>query len=333
MWSTRAEPERRQRFPLSISASRTVSDIVGEPMPSVIIPAHNETRVIARCLSALLSGAARDELEVIVVCNGCTDDTASVVQRFGQAIRLLETPVASKVHALNLGDAAATRFPRFFVDADVVIPLEVVREIAQRLGAATLAAAPRARFELQGSSWPVRAFYAIHERLPSAREGIGGSGVYALSEEGRRRFDRFPDLIADDGFVRLQFREHERMTLAECRSIVFAPRTLRELIRIKTRSHLGTAQLRRRYPAQWCNRGASNAAAVRALCAQPARWPMLLVYAFVKISARVRARRRLRACDLRWERDESSRAAPRAPVPTAGMPEMPAGSLADQVLA
>src|SRR5262245_58336894 len=46
-------------------------------MASVVIPAHNEARVIERGLSSLLEGARPGELEIVVVCNGCTDDTAA----------------------------------------------------------------------------------------------------------------------------------------------------------------------------------------------------------------------------------------------------------------
>ena len=42
---------------------------------SVIIPAHNEESVIGRCLAAMLEGAQPGELEIIVVCNGCSDRT------------------------------------------------------------------------------------------------------------------------------------------------------------------------------------------------------------------------------------------------------------------
>ena len=137
-------------------------------------------------------------------------------------MRIIETPVASKVHALNLGDdAAASTFPRFYIDADVVLSLESLRQLAavltmQHDGARVLATAPRFAMNVRHSSWLVREFYAVNDRMPSSREGIGGSGVYGLSEAGRSRFDRFPQLTADDGFVRLQFSPSERVTVDEC---------------------------------------------------------------------------------------------------------------------
>ncbi|NTU73053.1 glycosyltransferase, partial [Candidatus Roizmanbacteria bacterium] len=65
-------------------------------MISIIIPAFNEERVIVDTLKELVPGAIAGELEVIVVCNGCTDNTARVVDSFGGTIRCIETSVPSK---------------------------------------------------------------------------------------------------------------------------------------------------------------------------------------------------------------------------------------------
>ena len=90
---------------------------------SVVIAAHNEEAVLGRCLDALLRTARTGELEIAVVCNGCTDGTAEVARGYGEDICVLETPEASKTAALNLGDPAVSGFPRFYVDADVLLPL------------------------------------------------------------------------------------------------------------------------------------------------------------------------------------------------------------------
>lgn len=264
--------------------------------------------MIGRCLQALVGHAAVGELEVIVVCNGCTDRTAEVARGFGPPVRVIETEVGSKPHALNLGDAAAIGFPRFYIDADVVLPLAAVRIMAQRLEEGLLAIAPLPIFDASASSWAVQAYYDIHQRLPAFREGIGGSGVYGLSEVGRARFGAFPKITADDGFVRLQFRPDERATLIECRSIVYAPRTLRELVAIKTRSYAGTAELKRLFPQLWGNLGPENGNSLKRLALRPWLWPRLAAYTYVKVAARLRARRTLgRGGSAIWERDHTSR--------------------------
>jgi glycosyltransferase involved in cell wall biosynthesis len=278
-------------------------------MISVIIPAHNESSVIARTLQAMTDGAEPGELDVVVVCNGCTDDTAAVARRFVPSVRVIETDIASKTHALNLGDEAAQGFPRIYADADVVISAETIRILARRLEQGdVLAVAPTPSFDLTGCSWPVRACFDIRSLLPSAQEGIGGSGVYALSDAGRRRFREFPTLTADDGYVRIQFLEEERETLRSARSTVFPPRTIKGLIATKTRAHYGSFELASRFPRLWRNRGESNNKSLIGLFKDPRCWPKLAIYCLVTTIAKHRAMNRLRSAISGWERDHTSRA-------------------------
>src|SRR5579872_5966672 len=103
-------------------------------MISIVIPAYNEERVIARLLRSVTSGAEPGELDVVVVCNGCTDDTAKLAAGVRpDVVRVIETGVGNKTYALNLGDKAASGFPRIYVDADVVVTLDTVRALASCL--------------------------------------------------------------------------------------------------------------------------------------------------------------------------------------------------------
>lgn len=278
-------------------------------MISIIIPAHNESSVIARTLKAIIADSAPGELDVIVVCNGCSDDTAEVARRFGSPVRVIETSIPGKTHALNLGDEAAHGFPRIYADADVVIGMEALRSLARRLERQdVLAVAPAPTFDLSGCSWPVRACYQIRSLLPSAQEGIGGSGVYALSEAGRMRFQEFPLLIADDGYVRIQFQPNERETLQAANSIVFPPRTLKDLIATKTRAHYGSFELALLFPGLWQNRGESNNRSLIRLFRDPRLWFKLAIYCAVTVIAKRRAQSRIQLGSMAWERDNTSRA-------------------------
>ena len=101
---------------------------------------------------AITTGFPQKELDVVVVCNGCTDGTANTARRFGSAVRVIETDVASKVHALNLGDQVARSFPRVYIDADVVITADAIRAIANRLEQGdVLAVAPTPNINVAGS--------------------------------------------------------------------------------------------------------------------------------------------------------------------------------------
>lgn len=278
-------------------------------MISIVVPAHNEASVIARTLKAMTAGAESGELDIVVVCNGCSDDTAAVARGFGSAVRVIETQTASKTHGLNLGDSAALGFPRVYADADIVLTVNSIRNLARRLEQGdVLAVAPTAHYDLTGCSWAVRAFYDIRSRLPSAKEGIGGSGVYVLSAVGRKRFGEFPSLTADDGYVRVQFQPEERGTVIDAKSTVFPPRTIRDLIVTKTRAHFGSFELMSRFPKLWQNRGESNNNSLVRLFKQPSLWVRLAVYCFVTALARHRARKRLSSRTVQWERDDTSRA-------------------------
>ena len=279
-------------------------------MVSIVIPAHNEEATIGRCLDRLLCVGADASMQIIVSCNGCKDRTADVARKFGDRVTVVETDVASKVHAMNLGDDVAQGFPRFYMDADVVLAPHDIREVERTLeSGSVLAAAPQMEMDFSNASWAVRAFYRVWMALPYTRSGMMGVGVYALSEEGRRRFGRFPDIIADDGYIRVLFKPQERAAVKAARSIVKAPATLAGLIKIKTRSRLGGFQLAKLYPELLENDDKSYSNAFWGILKSPSLWLCVPVYLFVNLTAKRRAVTQLQQLDQYvWERDESSRA-------------------------
>lgn len=280
-------------------------------MISVIIPAHNEASNIAATLARLLEGAFPEELDVIVVCNGCRDTTAKIARGAGSAVRVIETAVANKANALNIGDkVAGLAFPRFYVDADVSMTLETLRTLARRLNQGDLlAVAPVGHIDTASCSWMVRWFSDIAALLPSASQCKGGSGVYALSRSGRSRFDAFPDIIADDAFVRIQFTEQECETIPGLYSMVRPPRTIWDLIRVRTRVRYGHIELARSCPRLWTQNWPSNSRSILDFVGCCSLWPKLAVYLWVTLAARWKANRRFESNVRIWERDAASRAA------------------------
>jgi glycosyltransferase involved in cell wall biosynthesis len=283
-------------------------------MISIVVPAHNESSVIARTLTPWVSDPGSEELSIVVVCNGCTDETATIARRFGPTVRVTESEVASKTHALNLGDKISGSFPRIYIDADILITVDAIQALAARLERGdVLAVAPTPEIDLTGCSQPVRLYFRIRSRLPSSCQGIGGSGVYALSEAGRGRFAHFPDVIADDTYVRLQFNPEERETLHSVKSKVFPARTIRQLTTVRTRAYAGTFELARRFPQLSVNRGETNSRTLIGLFKEPRLWAGLLIYCYVNIVARCRAAARARMRASVWQRDDTSRRAQSAP--------------------
>ncbi|WP_397570246.1 glycosyltransferase [Schlesneria sp. T3-172] len=284
-------------------------------MVSIIIPAYNEEAVIGRALSYLLEGADRTALDVIVCCNGCVDRTAEIARSFGPPVRVVETPRGSKTLALNMGDEAARSFPRIYLDADILLSYDAVKKLTEALtDNKQLAAAPRMRVNLTGRPWFIRAFYDVWLRTPYHTRGMIGSGLYALSEEGRRRFEVFPEIIADDSFVHAHFTPDERKTVESCDFTVTPPASFAGLIKIKTRAKLGSLQLAQRFPDlmrqfnEW-EKADTGRDEYRNLLKQPLMWPKLGVFTFVKMIALMRASRQLKKLKgYRWERDDTSRA-------------------------
>src|SRR5690625_4563324 len=153
----------------------------------VVVPAHNEERVLPRLLTGLLERAELGELEVIVVANGCTDRTADAAREV-PGVEVIETPVASKGHALGLGDDAASAFPRLYVDADVELGLGDVRALAEALRQpGILAAGPVRTIPMDGVATAVRWYYDVWQRLPGVADDLFGRGVIAVSTTGHAR--------------------------------------------------------------------------------------------------------------------------------------------------
>jgi glycosyltransferase involved in cell wall biosynthesis len=278
----------------------------------VVIPACNEANVIGRGLGRLFDSLGTG-IEVIVVCNGCTDGTADAVRRTGYAVRVLELDAASKATALRAADAAATAFPRVYLDADVLVSGKTIRAVVRHLRRpGALAARPPLAYDTSSCSWVVRRFYRARARLPAVMGSLWGAGLYALSAEGHARLGVFPHVTADDLFVDRLFRPDEIDVVAADPVVVVAPATTTGLLASLRRVVRGNRGLRALpAPGRPLTAGtAGTAGTVRDLVRLARRGPAqsvdALVYASLVISARVLARRRPRA-PHRWERDETTR--------------------------
>jgi glycosyltransferase involved in cell wall biosynthesis len=214
----------------------------------VVVPAHDERAVIGRCLRALAAGTRPGELEIIVVANGCRDDTATVAKTVGAGrnVTVLETPVAGKANALRLGDEHCGTFPRLYLDADSVLTGAAVLDMATALTASGRpACAPVPEFDLEGASWPVRGFHRALHGLLGQRNSLSGAGAYMLDAAGHQRVFPLPDVLADDGWVHRTFRPDERAVVDTARVSVRLPRTVPAMIRRRARVRLGNQQLDR----------------------------------------------------------------------------------------
>jgi len=222
------------------------------PTFTVVVPAHDEARVIARTLETMLgSWPDGSPPHVIVACNGCSDATADVARRAAPQAEVIELAAASKVAAINAALARARAYPIIIVDADVGIAPRSLIAVANALRApGVMAASPASLVDTAGSDVWIRAYYRAWTNHAYMASGIGGSGVYGLSQAGAQAIGRLPDVTADDTFVRWFFplSQQRRITLdgdEPVHSVVSAPARIGDLLACEMRWHAGNVQLRR----------------------------------------------------------------------------------------
>ncbi len=278
-------------------------------MASIVVPAHDEERVLGRLLTALLDDVRPGELEVVVVANGCADATAEVASRFA-GVRVVETPVASKSAALRLGDEAVSTFPRLYADADVELRTADVRRLCDAVSLpGVLAAGPARVLPMHGVSRLVRWYYDVWQRLPGVRDELFGRGVVAVSETGHARLGDWADVMADDLMMAMSFETSERVVESAARVVIRPPRTYADLVRRRVRAMTGNARLERSASSRLVRTAPRTS--LRGLARMAAREPVLVpkvaVFAGTAGLSRIRARRALRSGDETWLRDESSR--------------------------
>ncbi|MBS1692091.1 MAG: WecB/TagA/CpsF family glycosyltransferase [Actinobacteria bacterium] len=271
---------------------------------SVIVPACNEAAVIRRTLEPLSEAAADGYIELIVVCNGCTDDTAAIA-RAVPGVSVVELQHGSKPAALNAGDEAATLWPRLYLDADIQITASAVVAVLDRLGQGdVLAARPDHTYDCSGADAVVRSYYRARQRIPQHKRAMWGAGAYGLSSEGHHRLGTFPALTGDDLYVDSLFHADEKTVVPTEPSVVKTPANVGSLVKILRRAYRGGIELRgddagHRHGQ---NTGARTAFAV----VRGVRGPRSAADAAVYLAMALAARRQV-GDHPRWERDETSR--------------------------
>lgn len=253
---------------------------------------------------------------ILVVCNGCTDDTAAVARSAAPAATVIELETGSKSLALNTGLAMAPAAPILFMDADVKADyrsLAAVADVLREPGVA--AASPAANLVTKGSGLLVRAYYRVWRRHPYLQSGVGGSGVVGLSADAAARLGRFPTVIADDTMIRTLFPLDEQRRVAAdaagrpVASEVLAPKTVRHLLACESRWRAGDEELKRLGLVQHGGPEIGRASL-------PQLWkssgsPLdFIIYVGIKMAGRaLSVRHRWKGRGRVWHRDESRRAA------------------------
>ena len=100
---------------------------------SVIIPAHNEEKYIGKCLRSVRWAAAevKDDVQIIVVANRCTDRTADIAKRFNAVVVENNDKCISSIR--NTGVRASSGKIIVTIDADSLMGRSALAEIKEKL--------------------------------------------------------------------------------------------------------------------------------------------------------------------------------------------------------
>ncbi|MCK4244477.1 MAG: glycosyltransferase, partial [Candidatus Omnitrophica bacterium] len=103
-----------------------------DPFISVVIPAYNEARRIGETLKKIISYLSRQDYsyEIIVVDDASSDQTAKIIENFGEKIILLKNRERrGKGYSIRQGILSAGGSFILFSDADLSTPIEELEKL------------------------------------------------------------------------------------------------------------------------------------------------------------------------------------------------------------
>ena len=260
---------------------------------SVIIPARNEARLLARCLTSVGRQTYPGSLRLIVVANACEDETAHVARGFEETAKrredeliVLETTEAGKPCALNIGDGLVRGGPRIYLDADVSLSPNAIERLLDALcpTSGIHVSLPRLCLRRARSHWS-RSYASVWSALPYVQTTGAGTGVYAVSAVGRERWRSFPPLHSDDKLVCSLFAPAERTIVADALAEKEVPEGLMRLVSARARWCRGNRELARKVPSSRAVDGRRYNGIVSMLSKRPDLWVHMPSFLFVYATA------------------------------------------------
>nr|WP_244204431.1 bifunctional polysaccharide deacetylase/glycosyltransferase family 2 protein [Streptomyces africanus] len=238
---------RRQRRPHSDRAGRVTRPV------SVVVPAYNEELCIAKTLRSL--AASDHPVEIIVVDDGSSDDTADLAQSLAlDNVTVIRQPNGGKPSALNTGVLRASHDIVVMLDADTVFAPSTVGRLVQPfadpgVGAVAGNAKVGNRRRLLGRWQHIeyvmgfnldRRVYDLLRCLPTIPGAVGAFRAEALRDAGMMS----ADTLAEDTDITMALHRAgwEVRYAPDALAWTEAPSSLRQLWRQRYRWSYGTMQ-------------------------------------------------------------------------------------------
>ena len=106
------------------------------PEISLLIPAHNEEKIIAKTIEALLNDNYSNKKEIIIINDGSTDNTAKIVSSYSKKypfVKLINLKHKGKSGAINIGIRKSKYDILVILDADSLVEKDALKEIVKPL--------------------------------------------------------------------------------------------------------------------------------------------------------------------------------------------------------
>ena len=215
------------------------------PPFSVIVPVRNEALMLSKTAPSLREATKGLPAEIIYVLNATDDESATIIAGcFGDQACILETPKPGKARALRIGDRAASRSLRIYLDADVLVQSDTIKVVLATLcsGEADLVA-PRVKVNLQGlGGFSLRVTRVWADQISRRQDAF--MGCIGMSAAGLDARGEWPDVLADDDWARSRIPPSRRRILETTYIEISLPRDVLSWIKVRARWIRGTRQLR-----------------------------------------------------------------------------------------
>jgi cellulose synthase/poly-beta-1,6-N-acetylglucosamine synthase-like glycosyltransferase len=221
---------------------------------SIIVPAYNEEKVIARTIEALLE-ADYPRKEIIVVDDGSTDRTFEIASRYSKlGVKVCHKENGGKSSALNFGLRFARGEIIVTVDADSIVGRDALKEIVKSFRNKNVGAVCGNIKVLNTVNWLTRCqaleyvvsinlFRRAFDLFGAVTVVPGALGAFRRSMlEAGGLYDK--DVVTEDFDVTIKTLKSGSIVQASSSAVAYteAPQTLKDLYRQRIRWYRGNFQ-------------------------------------------------------------------------------------------
>jgi poly-beta-1,6 N-acetyl-D-glucosamine synthase len=236
-----------------------VPDPVVFPSVSVLVPAYNEEKVIARTIEGLIETDYPDK-EIIVIDDGSKDRTLEIANMYKNKVKVLHKENGGKASALNYGIAFSRGEIIVIVDADTIVGRSALKQITKGFGTdphvAAVAGNIKVRNKMNWITWCqaleyiagieiIRRAFDFFGSITIVPGALGAFRRIALEEAGSYH----KDTLVEDFDATIKVLKSGFVIQGSTTSTAYteAPQTLRDFYKQRKRWYRGNVQVLARH--------------------------------------------------------------------------------------